>query len=64
VIDSTELFHAKTSATGATAFSADKEQKPLVAGLAAAAFLALQDGMVHKLLAERTPNPYQVTPAS
>jgi hypothetical protein len=64
MIDSTELFHAITSATGAAAFSAEEEQKPLVPGFAGAAFLALQNGMVDKLLAERTADPHQVTTAS
>ena len=54
MIDSAELFHAKTAAAGTAALSAEQEQKPLVPNLAPAAFPALQDGMIDKLLADGT----------
>src|SRR5260221_10348323 len=60
VIDAAQLFHAKRAAAGAAALAAEQEQKPLVADFAAAALPALQDGMVDKLLADRTLGPYQL----
>jgi len=60
VIDAAQLFHAKATAAGAAALSAEQEQKPLVADFAAAALPALQDGMVDKLLADRTLKPYEL----
>jgi hypothetical protein len=64
VIDSAQLFHAKTTAAGTTALSAEQEQKPLVLDFPPVAFPALQDGMVDKPLADRTPNPYKLASAT
>jgi len=64
VIDSAQLFHAKTTAAGAAALFAEQEQKPLVVDFPPVAFPALQDGMVEKLLADRTAKPYKLTSAT
>ena len=64
VIDSAELFHAKTSTTGAAALSAEQEQIPLVPHFAAAAFLAPQNSVIDELLAQRSANAYQYTSAT
>jgi hypothetical protein len=63
-IQSAELFHAKTSTPGAAALFAEQEQIPLVPRFASAAFLAPQNSVIDELLAERSANAYQDTPAT
>jgi hypothetical protein len=64
VVDAAQLLHSKTSAARATAGPSEQEQEPLVARLAPAAFLALQDGVIAEFVEKRSLNTDQNTPAT
>ena len=59
VIDAAQLIHAETAAARTTAGPSEKEQEPLVARLAPAALLALQDGVIGEFVKKGSLNTDQ-----
>jgi hypothetical protein len=64
VIDPAQLLHTKATAAGAPAGSPEQEQKPLVPRLPAAAFFALEDGMIAELIEEASGYAHQSASAT